>query len=137
MRKIVMVCVCVALLISLPFTSLAVTPKPLVPENRIGVPTPDNGDPDGPTEGRLDDPTDWRYLGRALIYFWTFAIDLVAFSTFLEELNITADEIFDANLTEIELILMMLFFNGGMLEHFIIGCLVEAFDIWDIDKDGC
>jgi hypothetical protein len=58
MRKIIIVCLCAALLISLPFTSLAMSPKPLALESRKSVSTP-NGDPDGPYAGGFDDPTDW------------------------------------------------------------------------------
>jgi len=58
MRKIIIVCLCAALLILLPFTSLAISSKTLVPEPGEIVSAP-NGDPDGPYAGGFDDPTDW------------------------------------------------------------------------------
>jgi hypothetical protein len=58
MRKRIIVYICATLLISLPFTSLAMSPKPLASESQKIVSTP-NGDPDGPYAGGLDDPTDW------------------------------------------------------------------------------
>lgn len=150
MGKIIIVCLCAALLLVLPFNSLAVLPRPLVPENRIGVHTPDNGDPDGPTNGFLDDPTDWRYLVKAYVYLYVLAYSDLAVMEFcfpdyppdlidndimgfLE--NVT--EFFE-NLTEEEYnIFYLLTFKmtAEMIVYF--ACLLEAFDIWDIDKDGC
>lgn len=149
MRKIVMVCICIALLLALPFTSLATQPRQLVPKNSPSVPTPDNGDPDGPTEGFLDDPTDWQYLFKACFWFLLMAIDEGA--VYIGIFNITTQEqledLFDnpfwmnelvENLTDAEEFIFLLLAMSMMTELYIyFGCIIEAFDVWDLDGDGC
>jgi len=118
-----MVCICAALLASLPFTSLAVTPKPLASESRKIVPTP-NGDPDGPYVGGLDDPTDWEnfFWGVAKIGFLGVGMVRLLFPDF-ETLGGTMKFI-------------LAIFGVGFNSFTGLRSFAEAFDLKDIDNDG-
>lgn len=129
MKKIVMVCICTSLLLAIPFMSLEVQPKPLLPENRIGVPTPDNGDPDGPFEGGLDDPTDWIYLLSAIG-------NLLILPGFAYAMYMVIKEVIEGEGSPIGIIWNSLILYWTM-RYGVGSSFVEAFDINDIDGDGC
>jgi hypothetical protein len=128
-----------------------------VSNNRQGIPTPDNGDPDGPTEGFLDDPTDWQYLIKGCIYYSLAGLDMLAigigifnltldqfeFDTWEEyweavnELNDYLARTFENMTVEKQMILMLLLVRFEAEAMLVQACFIEAFDFWDFDKDGC
>lgn len=129
MRKIVIVCLCAALLLALPFTSLAIQPRQLVPRNSPSVPIPD-GDPDGPTEGGLDDPSDWNYLVLGFTFVVLTVGDIDQFINYSEQMEF--DDPF--------MLALWMLINGMTISFdslIAFCCFGEAFDIWDIDEDGC
>lgn len=76
MKKIIFVCLCTILLLTLSFTSLASKPKSLVPANHK-IAFPPNGDPDGPYDGGLDDITDWENLVRGIAMVLLFTANTI------------------------------------------------------------
>jgi len=124
MRKIVMVCICITLLLLLPLTSLAAQPRQLVPKNSPSVPTPDNGDPDGPFVGGLDDITDWTNLVNGIGFL--FATGGCLMSLLLVDLEQQNDISILLNIVLLPLNIRWGFF-----------AFTEAFDMRDVDGDGC
>ncbi len=118
-----MVCICTTLLLAIPFTSLAVSPKSFVPEYQKIAPTP-NGDPDGAYAGGLDDPTDWEnfFWGVAKIGFLGVAVVRLLFPDF-ETLRGTMR-------------FMLAIFGVGFNSITGLRSFAEAFDLKDIDNDG-
>ncbi len=119
-----MVCLCTALFLGTPFTSLAAQPKPFVPEHRQIVSTP-NGDDDGPYAGGLDDPTDW-------IYLISFIGNLLIIPGYLLTLLMVSEE---KGLISIGFVwnFMILYW---CVRYGVFYGFVEAFDINDVDEDG-
>ena len=119
-----MVGICTTLLLAIPFTSLAVTPKQLVPEYRKITPTP-NDDPDGPYAGGLDDITDW-------INLLSFIGNLLIIPGFL----LTLSYIISEQQGIISLFMNLLFLYWTM-RYGVYQGFAEAFDRRDFDEDGC
>ena len=117
-----MVCICTTLLLAIPFPSLAVSPKPLVPEyQKIALTA--NGDPDGPTEGGLDDISDW---GNLLSFIGNLLLIPSGLITLSYVISVQKGLIsFLWNL------LILYFFVYGVFAGF-----TDAFDLRDPDKDG-
>ena len=119
-----MVSVCIALLLGIPFTSLAVSPRQLVPEYRKIASTP-NGDPDGPYAGGLDDITDWinllSFFGNLLV---APGFGLALYYTISQQQGL------------ISLVMNSLFLYWTV-RYGVIDSFTEAFDINDVDEDGC
>jgi hypothetical protein len=122
MKKIVMVCICTTLLLATPFTSMAASPNPHLPEHSKITPTP-NGDPDGPLAGGLDDISDWGYL-------LTFIGSVLYIPGNLIALSYTISQ--QQGLLNLIRNLVFLYFSI----YGIVAGLTEAFDIKDLDDDG-
>ncbi len=95
-------------------------PKPIAEEN-TGEPRP-NGDPDGPWEGGLDDPTDFFHLGEGIFCLGTLGKGIV--NTDIQD--------FDNIVVLIGWLCSFGFFSITAIFDF-----AEAFDIWEITRDGC
>ena len=124
MKKIIMVCLCTALFLGIPFMSLASQPKPFLPETRTILSAP-NGDDDGPYAGGLDDPTDWIYLA-------SFVGNLLIIPGYiLNVLTVTQEKgVISIGFVWNFLILYWAVRYGAFYGFF------EAFDLRDMDEDG-
>ena len=127
MKRIVMVCICTALLMAIPFSSLAAQPSPLVPEqHKIIFPSP-NGDPDGPFVGGLDDPTDWINLVAAVGNLMLIPGYLLAISYIISE---------PQGLQSLPSLIWYLLLIYWGLGYGALGSFADAFDLRDPDEDG-
>ena len=124
MKKIIMACISIALLVALPLTSLAAPPRPLVPENRRVAPTIPRVDPDGPYVGGLDDPTDWIYLASFIGNVFIIPAYLLGLSYIISEQQGLISLIWNV---------MVLWW---CVRYGVINGFFEAFDLRDIDEDG-
>ena len=91
------------------------------------VPLPDD-DPDGPWEGGLDDSMDWAYLSMGCLITGVMGIDsftALGLSNYIED--------------EWDLVTWMLITGISLSVDFVLAwmCFAEAFDIREIDNDGC
>jgi hypothetical protein len=123
MKKIVMVGICTALLVAIPFTSMAVSPKPLVPEHLKVTFTP-NSDPDGPFAGCLDDPSDWANLVNGIGCLFLVGGSLMT----LLLVDLDQQKPFSIFLT-----IAFIPYNAYLCFYYF----TEAFDMRDGDGDGC
>jgi hypothetical protein len=126
MKKILLACICTSLLLTIPFTSMAVSPTPLVPEHPKVAPTP-NDDPDGPYAGGLDDPTDW-------INLLSFVGNLLLIPGYvLVLLDIISERQGPQALPSFIWYLLLIYWG---LRYGAFDGFTDAFDLRDPDEDG-
>ena len=89
------------------------------------APLPD-GDPDGPTEGGLDDPTDWWYAGLVVVIS---GAEIASIVVMWEDYKAG-----EATLWELITVFVDMSFGSTIFSYIFI---LEAFDVEDLDRDGC
>ena len=126
MQKIIMVCICAILLLAIPFSSLAVTPKPLVPEIQKITPKPID-DPDGPFAGGLDDPADWINLISSIGNLFLIPGYLLALSYIISE---------QQGLQGLPSFIWYCLLIYWGVRYGVINGFTDALDLQDPDEDG-
>jgi hypothetical protein len=92
-------------------------------------------DPNGPQDGGLDDPTDIKYFHYAAVYLTVFALYIIGFY-FLQSLLLFLMEPLDLADLVRDIIFSADFIIVLRYLPSIYLCLLEAFDIEDVDGDG-
>ncbi|RLF57492.1 MAG: hypothetical protein DRN27_07695 [Thermoplasmata archaeon] len=114
--KSILVCICTTLLILMSFPTMA---EPEI----LNVNDPPFEDPDGPREGGLDDATDFIHLAKALLV--------------LRTMNVAINETQISDFDNIIHLIMWSFSICGVFVFYVIFDFLEAFDIMEIEFDGC
>ena len=125
-KKILIAGFFVAIMLLVPATTA--TRTNLLATSKINdniAPLPD-GDPDGPTEGGLDDPSDWNYAGYVA---FLLGIDMIMIQAMWEDYKEGGTTLWGIIKATGALSIYTAFVS------YI--CLLEAFDVKDLDRDGC